>query len=59
MAVARRAHAVATEEKEQAHISLHDAMSEILERRQRAFKSLMYASGVIFGLVLAIAVITL
>lgn len=59
VAVARRAHAVAAEEREQASVSLHDAMSEIVERRQRAFKSLMYASAVIFGLVISVAIIAL
>ncbi|MBV9960113.1 MAG: hypothetical protein JO360_16930, partial [Acidobacteria bacterium] len=59
VAVARRAHAVAAEEKEQVRVSLHDAMVEIIERRRRGFKYLMYASGIIFGLVFAILIIAL
>jgi Ankyrin repeats (3 copies) len=59
VAVARRAHAVAAEEKEQVSISLHDAMAEIAERRRRGFKYLMYASGIIFGFVFAVLIIAL
>ena len=55
--VARRAHAQAAEEREQATVSLYDAMSEIVARRQQAFKSLMYASAVIFGLAFSLLVL--
>ena len=50
----RRARAVAAEEKEQATLSLYDAMSEIVERRQKAFRYLYKTALVVFGLALAI-----
>jgi len=50
----RRARAVAAEEKEQATLSLYDAMSEIVERRQKAFKYLYKTALVVFSLALAI-----
>lgn len=59
VAIARRAHAVAAEEKVQATISLHDAMAEIFERRRRAFKYLMYASAIVFGLTFSVLIIAL
>ena len=52
----RRARAVAAEEKEQATLSLYDAMSELAERRQRAFRYLYKTALVIFGLALAILI---
>ncbi len=52
----RRARAVAAEEKEQATLSLYDAMAEIVERRQRAFRYLYKTALVVFGLALAILI---
>ena len=52
----RRARAVAAEEKEQATLSLYDAMAEIVERRQRAFRYLYKTALVIFGLALVILI---
>ncbi|MBD0326776.1 MAG: ankyrin repeat domain-containing protein, partial [Pyrinomonadaceae bacterium] len=57
VAVARSARLKAAEEKEQAAVSLYDAMSEIVARRQQAFKSLMYASAVIFGLAFSLLIL--
>lgn len=54
--LARRAHAVAAEEKEQATLSLYDAMTEIVERRRQAFKNLSSAATVVFFIVLAILI---
>lgn len=54
--LARRAHAVAAEEKEQATVSLYDAMTEIVARRQQAFKNLSSAATVVFFIVLAILI---
>lgn len=50
----RRARAVAAEEKEQATLSLYDAMAEIVERRQKAFRYLYKTALVVFGLALAV-----
>lgn len=46
--LARRARAVATEEKEQATLSLYDAMTEIVARRQKAFKYLSSTATGVF-----------
>jgi predicted RNA-binding Zn-ribbon protein involved in translation (DUF1610 family) len=54
--LARRAHAVAAEEKEQATLSLYDAMAEIVTRRQQAFKNLSSAATVVFFIVLVILI---
>lgn len=56
--LARRAHAVAAEEKEKATLSLYDAMAEIVARRQRAFSYLYKTAAVVFGLTLAAIVLT-
>ncbi len=52
----RRARAVAADEKEQATLSLYDAMAEIVERRQKAFRYLYKTALVIFGLALAVLI---
>ncbi|HKQ52987.1 MAG TPA: ankyrin repeat domain-containing protein [Pyrinomonadaceae bacterium] len=52
----RRARAVAAAEKEQAALSLYDAMAEIVERRQRAFRYLYKTALVVFGLALVILI---
>lgn len=52
--IARRAHAVAAEEKEKATLSLYDAMSEISARRQKAFKNLTTATKVVSAIIVAI-----
>ena len=54
--LARRARAVAAEEKEQATLSLYDAMAEIVARRRQAFKNLSSAATVVFFIVLAILI---
>lgn len=54
--LARRAHAVAAEEKEKAALSLYDAMAEIVARRQKAFIYLYKTALVVFGLALAILI---
>jgi ankyrin repeat protein len=54
--LARRAHATAAEEKEKATLSLYDAMAEIVERRQKAFKNLATAAKIVFGLALLILI---
>lgn len=54
--LARRAHAVAAEEKEKATLSLYDAMSEIVERRQKGFKNLATAAKVVSAIVAVILI---
>ena len=54
--LARRARAVAAEEKEKVALSLYDAMAEIVARRQKAFIYLDKTALVIFGLALAILI---
>ena len=54
--LARRAHAVAAEEKERAALSLYDAMAEIVARRQKAFIYLYKTALVVFGLALTILI---
>jgi Ankyrin repeats (3 copies)/Ankyrin repeats (many copies) len=54
--LARRAHAVAAEEKEKAALSLYDAMAEIVARRQKAFIYLYKTALVVFGIALAILI---
>ncbi|HEX8137780.1 MAG TPA: ankyrin repeat domain-containing protein [Pyrinomonadaceae bacterium] len=54
--LARRAHAIAAEEREQATLSLYDAMAEIVARRQQAFKNLSSAATIVFFIVLAILI---
>lgn len=55
----RRARQQAAQEKEEARLSLYDAMVEISERRQRAFKYLTRAATAIFFIALSIAIIFL
>lgn len=54
--LARRAHRVAAEEKDQATLSLYDAMAEIVARRQQAFKNLSFAATIVFFIVMAILI---
>jgi hypothetical protein len=52
----RHARHLAAEEKEKATLSLYDAMAEIAARRQQAFKYLLNAAKIIFGLAVLIAI---
>lgn len=54
--LARRAHAVAAEEKEKAALSLYDAMAEIVERRRKAFIYLYKTAIVVFAIALGILI---